>query len=180
MKSDLKVWKTFLCHYNGITLIKPLSETSSEQIHLYTDSSKLGYGGTYQSHFICGPFPEAWKFLDIQVLELYPIFLLVHTFSQELKNSKVVFHCDNMSVVSALNKQTSRNKAIMSLLRPLVLSLLKYNIVFRAIHIPGKKNNLCDKLSRLQVTDPLLRLYSMDSLPTAIPQHLRPHNFKLM
>lgn len=140
----------------------------------------MGYGGVYKSHFIYGKFPLSWQKFDIQVLELYPIFLLVNVFKDCLRNKSVLFHCDNISVVFAINNQTSRNKSVMSLLRPLVFLFLNYNIYFRAKHIPGKINILCDQLSRKQLSRELLEKYDMDAEPTAIPHQLRPVNFKLM
>ena len=107
---------------------------------MFTDSSKFEYGGTFNRDFIYGTFLSSCQELDIQVLEFYPIFLLVHLFANKLKSSSVLFHCDNIAVVAALNKETSLNKSIMKLLRPLVLTLLKFNISLSAEHIAGTKN----------------------------------------
>ena len=180
MKSDLKIWYEFLLFYNGVTLIsRPLSVNSCD-IHLYTDSSKHGYGGVYGKHFIKGSFPQAWQILDIQVSELYPIFLLVHIFAKNFANKMIIFHSDNISVVTALNKQSSRCKGVMRLLRPLVLKLLQHNISFTSLHIPGKLNVLIDLISRNQVTSQLLDYHQMDRLPTPIPLELLPQNLNLL
>jgi hypothetical protein len=40
----------------------------------------------------------------------------------------------------------------MIFVRRLVLACLKFNILFRAKHVPGAKNTLADALSRLQVS----------------------------
>ena len=176
MIADMNVWREFLSVYNGTTIIACVPEVTSNSIHLYSDSSKCGYGGVYLSHFIYGHFLLSWRESDIQALEIYPIYLLIHIFSHQLKDLCVTFHCDNSAVVGAINSPTSRNKKVMGLLRPLVSTLLKFNIKFKAVHIPGKRNILCDKLSRFQVTDALLRQYGMDSEPTAVPTHLRPPN----
>ena len=146
---------------------------------MFTDSCKTDYEGTFKNEFIQGTFPDAWQSVDIQVLELYPIFLLVHMFAHKLRNSKVTFHCDNAAVVLSINKQSSRNKLVMTILRPLILLLLKHNVTFFAKHIPGLSNVLCDRLSRFQVTSELLHQQGMRPLPTPVPQRLRPQNFKL-
>ena len=57
---------------------------------------------------------------------------------KELQNKKILFMSDNVSVVQIINKQTFKEKLIMRLIRRLVLSSLRYNIHFRAKHIPGK------------------------------------------
>ena len=68
----------------------------------------------------------------------------------------------------------------MNILRPFVLILLQHNINFRAEHIPGIANVLCDKISRQQVTAALLRMQGMKQNPTKIPEQLLPENFKLL
>ena len=65
----------------------------------------------------------------------------------------------------------------MSILRPLVLLLLKHNITLKAVHIPGKNNTLCDLISRQQVRPEILQQYGMKSHPTPLPLHLLPQNF---
>lgn len=55
-----------------------------------------------------------------------------------------------MTLVHNINKQTSKEKSIMRLIRRLVLATLSYNIHFRAKHIPGKHNVTADRLSRFQ------------------------------
>ena len=149
---------------------------NSSELHLYTDSSKSGYGGTYKKQYIMGIFPKSWQELDITFLEMYPLFLLLNIFANSLTNSSIVFHSDNMAVVHVINQQTSKAKPLMKLLRPMILLMLQHNISFRAEHIPGLKNNLCDSLSRQQVTPSLLQQHGMYLNPTPVPQHLRPHN----
>ena len=179
-KLDLNVWESFLSMYNGRTLLSFTHSQSSSELHMYSDSSKEGYGATFQGKYLLGEFPPSWSLLDIQVLELYPIFLLVNIFGPCLKNQSITFHCDNSAIVHTINKQSCRNKIVMKLLRPMVLLMLQLNIKFRAVHIPGLKNDLCDALSRKQVPRLLLRKYGMASEPVSVPLHLRPHNFKLL
>ena len=100
-------------------------------------------------------------------------------FACKLVNAKIIFHCDNEAVVAIINKQTSKNAQLMSIMRPLVLLLLTHNIILNARHLPGIQNNLCDAISRLQVNLPaLLTRYGMQTQATPIPLHLRPDNFK--
>ena len=67
---------------------------------------------------------EDWLVYAIQVLELYPILLLVATFAEKMGGSHIVFHTDNQAIVAVLNKQTSKCPRIMAILRSLVLLLL--------------------------------------------------------
>ena len=70
----------------------------------------------------------------IAILELFPIVLAVHIVDV---------------IVDIINKQTSKDSAIMVLVRDLVL---RHNILFQARHIPGFNNSCADYLSRCQVT----------------------------
>ena len=112
----------------------------------------------------------------------------------------ITIHCDNIAIVYALNSQTSKNKRVMQLLRHLILILLANNIRFfpwqeklyislyiqnftyrfQALHIPGKKNILCDKLSPQQKTPSLLKVFRMEPLPVPVPVCLLPHSCALL
>ena len=49
-----------------------------------------------------------------------------------MANSSLIFLCDNKAVVEIINKQSSKDKTIMNLVRPLVLKLISHNILFVA------------------------------------------------
>lgn len=68
-----------------------------------------------------------------------------------LANCQVLFRTDNLAVVHVINGQTSQCDRIMHLVRLFVLHCLRYNIVFKAEHIPGFANVLADSLSRFQM-----------------------------
>ena len=179
MKEDLLTWYRFLLlrNYKPICSIKPA--VNSNDINFYSDSSPLGYGATFKSKYIQGTLPSSWKTKSIQLLELYPIFIMVQVFAPQIEGTNLVFFSDNEAIVAVINKLSSPNKLIMSLIRPTITTLLKFNISFRAEHIPGKLNILCDKLSRQKASPQLLREYGMDLSPTPVPLLLRPHNYRL-
>ena len=54
-------------------------------------------------------------------------------------------------MVHILNKQSSSCPRIMHLLRIFVLDCLKFNIVFKAVHVPGVHNEQADALSHFQM-----------------------------
>ena len=180
MKLDLRMWLVFFKEFNGKTLLSYKESLSSTELNMFSDSSKSGFGATLGSHFICGEFPERGKSLDIQTLEIYPIMALVAMFAEQLAQKSITMYCDNISVVHALNSFTSRNVNLMKILRPLVLCLLRNNISFKACHIPGVTNILCDKLSRQQVSTSLLRFYGMDKSPTQVWPCLLPQNLRIL
>ena len=67
----------------------------------------------------------------------------------------------------------------MSLVRPLVLTLIGFNLNLKLENIPGLKNGLSDVISRFQLTPRLLVQHPMHPTSTPIPSHLLPHNSEI-
>ena len=178
-KKDLLIWEKFLIDFNGKTLFQSIPALLPTTITLCSDSSKSGFGGVCHPYWFKGVFPPNWAEFDIQYLELFPIFLHFMLYTSLLKGKHVKVLTDNQPIVYVLNSLSSKNKSVMSLLRPLVLQLLSNNILITAIHLPGKKNKICDFLSRRQVDLHFIRENGLYHTPTLIPLKLRPHNFRV-
>ena len=176
-KADLNMWQDFLLNHNGKTFISEQGEQDSTSLHLYTDASSRACAAVFGRHWFVIPFPDPWKRKNIAFLELFPIVVALKVYGPLIANSKICFHTDNEAISVIINKQTSKDKEIMSLVRPLVMTCLSHNIRFRSRHIPGKLNILPDSLSRLQVSERLLQQYGMRSTATPIPDHLLPENW---
>ena len=95
----------------------------------------------------------------------------------ELQNKQVLFITDNESIVYVINKQTAKDRKLLSLLCTLVLICLQNNILCRAHHIEGARNILADSLSRLQVDKFKTLAPGMNPQPTILPAHLLPDNW---
>ena len=147
---------------------------------MYTDASAaLGFGGIFGSRWCFGKWPATWSYLNIAILEFYPMVLSLYLWGHAICDRCMLFFTDNESLVHVINKQSSKDKSLMFFIRKLVLICLKYNIVFKAKHIAGVKNRLDDSLSRLQV--PYFKQLApthMFKLPTEIPLHLQPQSWK--
>ena len=151
VREDLKTWLIFLQAFNGKSLMLPQHWLQSPSIDLYTDASgTLGYGVVLGPQWLFGPWDDEWRGQSITLLEFYPTVLAVSVWADSLSNKCISFHSDNRAVVDIINSHTSKATKVMHLMRKLVLSCLRHNILFRAVHIPGI-NNLADSLSRLQV-----------------------------
>ena len=96
-----------------------------------------------------------------------------------MANRCVLFFTDNAALVDILNKQTSKHKSVMVLLRDLVLSCLRYNILFRARHVPGLQNSQADYISRFQVENFKELAPEADEVPTTVPANLLPESWSL-
>ena len=126
-----------------------------------------------------GKWPANWAHSNIAILEFYPIFLSLYLWGHEMNHQCVLFFIDNEALVHVINKQSCKDKPLMSFVRKLVAICLQHNIVFKAKHIPGIHNNLADSLSRLQV-QAFRQLVPphMDQSPTEIPLYLQPQNWQ--
>ena len=172
VKQDLLTWLLFLKVYNGCTFFRLSRTLDSRSINLTSDASKLACGATFLTRWFVIPFDQICQSLNIAILELYPLIVMIHIFGKFLKNSTVIFHCDNSAVCHIVNKYSSKNPLIMILVRKLVPLVTTLNIDLRAVHLPGINNTLCDKLSRLQASPQLLLENNLQPLPEPIPSSL--------
>ena len=188
-KKDLVIWKEFLTRLNFKTVILRQPWILSPDIKFSSDASSTGFGGTYGSSWIQGTWPPSWEGLAIAVKEIYPIHVLIELFGHKVKNNRIIIYCDNIAIVTIVNKLGSRCPYIMAILRALVLNLLRHNITLLARFIPGKDNFLADLLSR-QIPfhpreedrsrwseDQWEAIASLADLPSPLPEHLRPGQF---
>lgn len=174
---DINAWLLFLQDFNGKQLLAEQRWVDAEALHFHTDASgSLGFGAIFQSKWFHGPWPQHLASLPITFKELFPIVLALEVWGSLLTNTCIVLHTDNEAVVHIVNRQTSKDRYIMHLVRRLVLCCMSKNILVRAEHIPGKQNYLADLLSRFQVDKFRQMAPRMDPLPTVIPEHLLTSN----
>ena len=174
-KADLKVWMRFLAGFNARAFFLDDLWVTSATLELFTDAAgSKGYGAVFGWKWFYGSWPETWSSLNITFLEFFPIDLALHIWGSTMANKCVCFVTDNSALVDVINRQTSKHKLIMILVRDLVLTSLKYNILFRARHIAGIHNSCADLLSRLQVNQFKQIFPEADEMPTPIPENLQP------
>ena len=102
---------------------------------LFTDASgSIGFAGVLNTEW----FALRWDTVpeldhhQIAIKELFPIVLALEIWGRFLENKKILFMSDNEAVVHVINKQSSREKTLMKLVRCLVLKSLTHNIFFKA------------------------------------------------
>ena len=179
VKADLNVWFSFLEKFNGQCVFQADIWQTSNKLKLFTDAAgSLGFGAIFGRHWCYESWPAHWRQLNIATLELYPIILSMCLWGHTVKNQSILFFTDNAAVVDVINKQSCRDKSLMSLIRKLVLVCLEHNISFKAKHIPGVHNKLADALSRLQVAQfKQMAPADMEPQSNIIPAHLLPQNW---
>ena len=169
-KLDIMLWLRFLDDFNG-----------RSSLQLYTDAAgSIGFGAVFDRHWLHGTWPNHWKSYNIALLELFPTVIAVHIWGHIMADKRIIFFYDNAAVVDIINNQTSKHQGIMVLLlRDLVLSCLRHNILFQARHIPGLINSSADYISRSQVTKFKELSPEADQFPTPIPENLLPKSWML-
>lgn len=182
MKDDIKIWLLFLDKYNGTTVFLDRFWVYNDQLQLFSDSAGgtekplKGFGIYFNGKWAQANWPESWLFLglltDITFLELFPVVVAINIWGPLLRNKKILFRIDNQSVVNIINKSSSKNPRVMSLVRKLVLACLEYNILLKCSHIPGCLNTICDSLSRSNFQKFRRLCPTADTQPTLIPSHL--------
>ena len=174
---DVLMWKQFISTWNGANFFLPSSWQNTDSLHLHTDASgTLGYGGIFGSRWFQGAWEPSQELgqpgISIAWQEFYAIVVAVELWATLFSNRKIVFFCDNESVVGIINTKKSRIPRIMDLLRHFTLLTLHNNIYVRAQHIAGKRNTIADSISRFQM-DKFRSLAPLaDKFPTAIPKSL--------
>ncbi len=146
---------------------------------LFSDASgKIGYGAYFKGHYLSGVWERSFLSSkpSIALQEIIPIAMAIVTFSGQMANEKTVMWCDNQTVYTILNKQSSRCHRIMDYVRLIVLTRLEKNIQFKMHYVNTKVNNVCDALSRQEWSRfHRLKPPYTDPSPTEVPSYLQPN-----
>ena len=167
---------SILNNYTGKSLLLDFTWQSSIHLSLETDSAKsCGYAAVFQNkHWFFGTFPQSLNNAHITLLEFIPVVIAIHLWANALSNKCVSLATDNWALVFIINKQTSRDKRIMSLVRKMVLCLLTHNIYLKAHHISSSQNALADSISRFNFQRAFKLQPLLNSVPSEVPPHLTP------
>ncbi|KAM9324440.1 uncharacterized protein PAF06_000477 [Gastrophryne carolinensis] len=129
LKEDIRMWITFLESFDGRAYwLEPM--IASDELELFTDAAGSGGFGAYLAGRWCagswpGRWPDSALIRNLAFLELFPLVVAVTLWGEVLRNRAVCFRSDNMSVVAAVNTQTSSSMPVVVLLRQLLLGCLR-------------------------------------------------------
>ena len=99
----------------------------SSKLHFHTDSAgSVGYSAVFGNHWFNGALDQSWIQLDISIKEMFPVVIAPEPWGHLIR-------------------------LMMVLVRRFVLAAMKFNIFFKAVHIPTHLNISCDALSRFQM-----------------------------
>ncbi len=173
-RKDLQAWSYFLDHFNSTPILPPVKWSASIKWKLFSDACGSSFASVFGHKWIFGCFPKHWLEKSIAVKELTPIYLSFLMWIKYFKDQKICFLVDNLSVVHVLRSKTSKDLILMSMVRKMVVVSMLNNVMFNAVHIPGKHNVIADLLSRSKFQKVHNMAPWLDNSPTNIPKHFLP------
>ena len=172
-RSDLQWWYVFINSWNGISFLESIHSRTTADYYIATDASgSWGCGGCFKEHWFQYAWPTGWSSINIMAKELVPIVISCAMWGPLLSKKHTEFHCDNQSLVDAINKGSSKDDMVMHLLRCLWFFTAIFNIRITATHIPGVTNTAADMLSRNQASNFLTANPQASPIPTPLPPPL--------
>ena len=129
----------------GLFPASPLGPT------ITADASGAWGCGAYEDstfHWFQVTWPNLWEPVNIATKELFPFLVAVAVWGHCWQGSKLRFHLDNQAAVPVLNRGSAKDPTLAHLLRSLFFFLARFNVTYKAFHVPGTKNQAADALSR--------------------------------
>ena len=120
---------------------------------MYSDASKnpfLGFGALCRHSWVFNQWDPLFiidKDPSIEYLELYMVAVAVLKWIARFQNRQVILFCDNQSVISMINSNTSSCRNCMVLIRFIVMHSMVFNIRVYATYVKSKDNKYSDALS---------------------------------
>ena len=172
-RSDLYWWHTFISSWNGLCILRKTNPNSFINFRIQTDASgSWGCGACWGQHWFQWQWPKQWEPAGIMAKELVPIVLSCAVWGPLFMKSTVLFQCDNLGLVAAITKGSSKDQTVMHLLRTLWFFVAIFDMHIVTEHITGVSNRRADMLSRNNVTQFLLTNPQVKPLPTPLPPPL--------
>ena len=131
-------------------------EQSAEDVDMYSDASGCstkGFGAYCRNRWTGAAWDKEWIEVNqpsIEYLELYAVTVAVLLWIREFKNSRILLHCDNVSICTMINKTSSGCRNCMVLIRLIVLECLVHNVHLQAEWVPTGDNGKADAIFRLE------------------------------
>ena len=173
-RSDLAWWSTFCERWNGVGFLH-LAHMVVPSITFSSDASGTwGCGALWQSQWIQGSWDSSWQDVNIMIKELIPIVLAAAIWGPSWSNHHVLCQCDNMAVVQAIRKGSSKEPSgiVMHLLRCLTFFTAIFQFTLTADHLSGIENGPADSISRNKLKLFFTQVPQAEKSPTVIPDSL--------
>ena len=168
IRADVSWWQSFMSTFNGKSMLLDTQHIQST----FTNSCTHAAGGTYDGDWFYINWELDWPLvshLHINSKEILAAFLAVCSWTPCWRNKCIFIHSDNVTAVSAVNRETSRNPFIMACLRQLFWLSATYSFHVSARFLPGLSSTVADDISRLYEPGRLSGIF-----PYVNPSHLLP------
>ena len=110
---DIQWWVTFFEKWNGVAIVTAVYKRQVDCLLTTDASGRWGCGGYLVRKWFPLPWGEHWQDMPIAVKELLPIVIACSIWNKEMAGY-IRCRCDNMAVVSMVNKGTSKHKVAKS------------------------------------------------------------------
>lgn len=168
VRTDCGVWKLFLAHFNGVSILSPLAPLDSLRLQFFSDASDWGCAAIFGPRWFQLVWHDHWRIKHINVREFVPIYLALDSWGTLLRHSHLTFRCDNSAVVDVINSGTTRDPDMLVIVRAITLLALRLDVHLCAMHYPGRFNRVADRLSRSQADPEFLRSAGLYEMPTPL------------
>lgn len=146
-QADIDWWWFFLPTWNGVSIMYDPHWTSDVEMDLHSDASNIAVAAYFAGDWFVEMVPDLQH--SINWRELYAVVLAAATFGRQWRGRRIIFHCDNQSVVYILQSGTSKSPELMKLVRLLFYLSATHQFEFTSSYINTKINAIADSLSRL-------------------------------
>ena len=120
-----------------------------DPMQLFTDSSgSKDWGAYWSNRWLQSEWSPEQAKQDIVWKELYAIVSAVNTWGHHWARHKILFHCDNNTMVDVWRRGSICCKEIMTLIRLLYFCAARFNMHVMITHIAGVDNVIADAISR--------------------------------
>jgi hypothetical protein len=142
---------------------------------LFTDASKLGFGGIYGHKWIQASWPSGMaalntgRAINIDYLELFAIYAACATWGHLWMGKRIVIFTDNKPITDVWQAGTSKSSPLMTLVRNTFFEAANNQFSLSLKYIPGKRNTVADNISRFQVQQFKAAVPEADPTPTTLP-----------
>ena len=174
-KADISWWLLFTENWNGIGFF-PAAENAPHSEVIISDASGSWGCGAFSptsSQFFQLEWPSSWKDVHISAKELLPVVVSSALWGSSWAGKRILFRCDNMAAVHALNNRSARDPSLTYLLQCLFFFEAHFQFEHIASHIRGRENIAADALSRNQLSHFLSLVPQALHPPTQVPPPLQ-------
>ena len=122
--------------------------------HVYSDASKLAYGGHWDGREVQSYFTEKQAQLSINSKELLAILYTLSSFAADLRSHHIMLHCDNFVSVCCIRRKGCSDPFRDAVTRQIFNLGKQHNFTWDITWLKSADNKLADKLSRKILYNP--------------------------